>query len=185
MSMDSLTEFFKDHKGKFDLEEPRSGHEKRFLEKLNQTDQDAGGGSTTSEVWKPFLMIAASLTLIMMLVIGSGNTNSRDLASISPEMATTQDFFTTTISTELAKLNSEDSPEFQDLVVDALFQIKILEEDYQKLKKDLTSSGDDKRVIHAMIENFQNRIDILQQVSEQIDELKQLKETNNENSFTL
>ena len=184
MKNDNLIEFFRTHKGEFDLEEPRAGHEQRFMHKLNAA-KSGGGGSTAFDGWKSFLMIAASLTLIFVLVVGLGGESSRDLASVSPELAQTQDFFTTAISAELEKLNNEESPEYQDLVVDALFQIKLLEEDYQQLKLDLQDSGDDKRVIHAMIKNFQSRIDILQMVSEQIDELKQLKITENENSATL
>ena len=184
MNSDKLTEFFRTHEGAFDLEEPQAGHEQRFLHKLN-AEKSGGGGSTAFDGWKSFLMIAASIALIMVLVVGLGGKNSRDLANVSPELAQTQDFFTTAISAELQKLNNEESPEYQDLVVDALFQIKLLEEDYQQLKLDLEDSGDDKRVIHAMIKNFQNRIDILEQVSEQIDELKQLKITENENSSTL
>ncbi|MBT8271002.1 MAG: hypothetical protein HKO90_02790 [Flavobacteriaceae bacterium] len=184
MNNDRLIEFFKTHEGAFDLEEPRAGHEQRFMHKLNAA-KSGGGGSTAFDGWKSFLMIAASLALVFVLVMGIGSESSRDLANVSPELAQTQDFFTTAITAELEKLNNQNSPEYQDLVVDALFQIKLLEEDYQRLKLDLEDSGDDKRVIHAMIKNFQSRIDILQQVSEQIDELKQLKFTENENSSTL
>ena len=111
--------------------------------------------------------------------------NARELASVSPEMATTQDFFTNAIATELEKLKKEQSPEFQKLIVDALFQIELLEQNYEKLKLDLNESGDDKRVIHAMINNFQTRIDILETVLNQIEEQKQLNNITNENSSTL
>ena len=77
-------------------------------------------------------------------------------------MAKTQNFFTNAISVEIEKLNNELTPEFQDLVVDALFQIELLDQNYNKLKQDLTDSGNDKRVINAMISNFQDRIDILE-----------------------
>ena len=82
-------------------------------------------------------------------------------------------------------MNAELTPEFQDLVVDALFQIELMEQNYIKLKKDLTTSGNDKRVISAMISNFQDRIDILNNVLNQIEELKTEKTIDNENSSTL
>ena len=50
-------------------------------------------------------------------------------------MAKTQNFFINTISLEIEKLNSELTPEFQDLVVDALFQIEILEQNYINQKQ--------------------------------------------------
>ena len=70
-------------------------------------------------------------------------------------------------------------------MVDALFQIELLEQNYIKLKQDLTASGNDKRVINAMISNFQDRINILNNVLNQIEELKSTKIEQNENSTTL
>lgn len=186
MSTDNLDTLFEDLQGQFDVNEPRSGHQQRFMKKLNAESPIAEDQSKLFNLWKPFLAIAASLVLILTLTINrQGDSNVNALASVSPEMETTQDYFTTAIASELEKLNEVDNPEFQKLIVDALFQIKILEEDYQKLTVDLEESGNDKRVIHAMILNFQNRIDILTNVTEQIDELKTLKEIENENSSTL
>ncbi|MGB1308359.1 MAG: hypothetical protein ACPG6B_05580, partial [Oceanihabitans sp.] len=98
-----------------------------------------------------------------------------DLASISPEMAETQNFFTTTIASELTKLEKETNPEAKILIQDAMLQIIRLEKQYTNLKEDLLESGDDKRVIYAIISNFQNRIDILQNTLKQIENIKQLK----------
>ena len=53
------------------------------------------------------------------------------------------------------------------------------------LKEDLTISGDDSRVIYAMISNFQSRIEVLQNVLQKIEEIKQLKQITNENATTL
>ena len=100
-------------------------------------------------------------------------------------MQTTQEFFTTAISAEIEKLEAEQSPEFQKMIIDALFQIELLEQNYNRLKQDLNTSGEDKRVVLAMINNYQNRIDILQNVLNQIDELKNNNEFNNENTSTL
>jgi hypothetical protein len=186
MSADKLNTMFENLKDGFDIEEPKAGHEQRFLQKLTAETKVVQLELRKSNPWKPILSIAASIVLIMTLAFGIQNNQSpKGLASVSPEMETTEDFFTSTINSELEKLNNEESPEYQDLVVDALFQLKILEQDYEKLITDLNDSGDDKRVIHAMITNFQNRILILENVSEQIDELKQTKNITNENSTTL
>ena len=45
-----------------------------------------------------------------------------------------------------------------------MFQMKVWEENYEQLKLDLEASGKDERVIYAMISNFQDRIDLLQNV---------------------
>ena len=186
MSKTTLDEAFKKLEGQFDLENPSAGHQQRFLDKLNNQNKGSQNRKKVFRLWRPLAGIAASLALIISVLTGVQNSNStKELASISPEMASTQEFFTTAIANELVKLNSEENPEYQDLIVDTMFQIKILEGDYELLKTDLRESGDDQRVIYAMIANFQSRIDLLQNVVEQIDNLKQDKLEDNENSSTL
>jgi hypothetical protein len=187
MSENNLNTIFDNFRADFDTEEPNVGHENRFLTKLNNQNREVITLSKPkSNFWKPFLSIAASVVLVATIFISINKSNQpHDLASISPEMAETQNFFTNAISLEIEKLKNELTPEFQDLVVDALFQIEILDQNYNKLKQDLTVSGNDKRVISAMISNFQDRIDILNNVLNQIEELKSTKIEQNENSSTL
>lgn len=187
MNENTLDNLFETLKEDFDIEKPKLGHQQRFLNKLNnQKETITDVSKPVWKLWKPLLGVAASIVLLISIFVGvQQNSNSKELASISPEMANTQDFFTNAIISELEKLNSEETPEFQDLIVDALFQIKILEENYAQLKIDLSESGNDKRVIYAMISNFQKRIYLLQNVVEQIDDLKQQKTEQNENSITI
>ena len=187
MSKNNLNTIFENLRTDFDIEEPNAGHENRFLTKLNNQNREVITlTQPKSNFWKPFLSIAASVVLLVTVFVSINKSNEpHDLASISPEMAETQNFFTNAISAELEKLNNELTPEFQDLVVDALFQIELLEANYNKLKQDLTVSGNDKRVINAMISNFQDRIEILNNVLNQIEELKSTKNETYENSTTL
>lgn len=187
MDKDNLHTLFDNLQNDFDIEVPESGHQQRFLDKLNNQNKAVVILQPKRNIWKPFIGIAASIALLVSVFIGyQSNNESRDLASVSSEMATTQDFFTSAINDELEKLNNETSPEYQELKVDALFQLEILQQNYLQLRDDLNESGDDKRVIHAMISNFQSRIDLLQNVLEQIDELKQLDNyEQDENNYIL
>ncbi len=166
-----LKELFQ--KQELPLAEPKDGHRLRFLQKLNAQEKKP---VKRLILWKP-LAIAASFLIFFSLAVPFMNQGSAkaDLASISPEFAQTQQFFTSTIKRELATLKREKSPETIVLIEDALEQMEVLEKDYARLKKDLVKSGEDERVIHAMISNFQSRIDLLQNVLEQIDQLKTLK----------
>ncbi len=188
MNTDKLNKLFDDLKDEFDIEKPNSGHTKRFLAKLNtQADAVASVNVTKkSWSWRPLAGIAASLIFIMTLTIVTGSQNeARDLANVSPEMKETQRFFASTISEELKKLESQSNPETKMIINDALIQIKKLEVDYESLKQDLTKSGDDNRVIFAMIKNFQNRIDILQNTLKHIENIKQLNTFNNESNSNI
>ncbi|WP_299113782.1 hypothetical protein [uncultured Winogradskyella sp.] len=187
MQKDTIDELFDNLKGEFDINEPDQGHKNRFLEKLNANDVAIIQPEKKSGFnWKPFLAIAASL-VICFSVITKVNSQPEvmDLASVSPEMAETQDFFTATIENELRKLNNESSPLTEKIVTDALQQIASLEQDYNQLKIDLTENGNDQRIIYAMISNFQNRIDILNIVIEEIEKIKQLINNNDDTKNTI
>jgi hypothetical protein len=59
-------------------------------------------------------------------------------------------------------------PEYQDLIVEAMFKIKVAEEDYNQLVIGLKENPKDQLIISAMMLNFQDRIDVLQDVMEEI-----------------
>ena len=183
MNKNNIEHLFKNIEHDFDIETPNTGHESRFFDKLNKGESVKKITRSRKNTWMPLIGIAASIALIITLFIGTQQQDtSRDLASVSPEMEETQVFFTSTINEELNKLKEASSPEVEKLVQDALKQIKILEDDYANLKTDLTKSGDDNRVIYAMISNFQNRIDILKSTLNKIETIKQLKNASFETS---
>ena len=186
MSTENLDNMLKDLQGSFDIKEPNEDHKKRFMVKLNNQNQTAQVDKKQWAIWKPLIGVAASIVLIIALVVGNNqDANATGLASVSPEMAQTQDFFDSTIATELKKLESASNPETKMLIQDALNQIKRLENEYESLKTDLSESGNDQRVIYAMISNFQNRIEILQNTLQQIEIVKQLKNSKHENNNTI
>ncbi len=178
MKKDNINQLFEKLEKDFDVEIPNLGHQERFLSKLKLADSKVEKrASKTIRHWKPFLAVAATILLCFgLIIILNQPPVTNGLASVSPEMSKTQDFFTSTIENELNKLNKERSPETKVLIDDALKQLTILENNYKILTKDLSESGDDKRVIYAMISNFQNRIDVLQTVIERVDAIKQLKQ---------
>ncbi|MEN8886277.1 MAG: hypothetical protein ABF246_07790 [Winogradskyella sp.] len=187
MKKDIIDQLFNDLKGEFNVNVPKQNHELRFLDKLKATDMVSSDSKPSYGFsWKPFLTIAASL-VICLSVFTTINTapGEMDLASVSPELSKTQDFFTATLETELKKLNNERSPLTEQIIKDALTQIKLLEKEYKNLKNNLTESGNDQRIIYAMITNFQNRIDILNIVLEEIETIKNLKTTINDTKTTI
>jgi uncharacterized protein YqiB (DUF1249 family) len=98
-------------------------------------------------------------------------------------MEKTQSFFITTINQEIETLKSFQDEDTKHLVQDALKRLEVLEKNYEKLKIDLVQSGNDKRVVAAMIANFQSRIDILEHVFTTMEEVKTLKANNNETTI--
>jgi hypothetical protein len=174
----NLDNIFKNLEGKFDLEEPTIGHFERFQTKLNKTS-DSTSNKRNNLYY--FIAIAASFILFFGIWIGSNPTNSgMELAAISPEMEETQSYFASVIEKELQAIEIERNSNTEHLIKDALLQLNKLETAYQSLTLELKESTDEKRIIFAMISNFQQRIDVLQDLLTQIEDFKQLKIQKNE-----
>ena len=171
----------------FDIEEPHAGHKERFFKKLEEKNSVPKKKGKVRRLWAPIIGIAASFLLAFFLLgkfIGPQSTaKNSELASISPEMKQTQEFYTSLINKELNAISAEKTPETEAIINDAMLQMEKLEKEYQQLRKDLVDSGKDNRVIHAMIQNFQQRIDLLNNVLTQIENIKTLKNQNHENNI--
>ena len=180
---DNIEELFKRLEGQFDQKETPAGHNARFMQRLN-TEQPLSGGKPKIAYWKTFSAIAAVIAVVFALtgVFNSGLNEVEGLASVSPEMAETQEFFDTAINAELDRLNAFDSEAAKALVNDAMLQLNSLELEYEDLKVDLEESGNDRRVIHAMISNFQSRIDHLQHVVSTIEGIELINQSNTDES---
>ena len=96
-------------------------------------------------------------------------------------MEETQSYFVTTIQQELETIEKERNSNTEQLIKDAFIQLNKLETQYAVLTLELKESTEDKRIIYAMISNFQQRIELLQRLLAQIEDVKQLKKQQNEN----
>lgn len=164
-----LEKYFKENQGNFDLFEPDAGHFERFRSKLEEGDRDRKGRSGFSYY---LMAIAASVLLVFGYWLGNYNSSSGlELADVSPEMEETQNFYVSTIRKEMELIKEKRTDTNARIIDDAFRQLDILETNYQKLTLELRESGADKRVIHAMITNFQNRLYVLQNLLDQLEEL--------------
>ena len=168
----NLDKYFKDNKGQFDLAEPNVGHFERFQARLSGSDQEQRkdkGGSP----WY-LLAIAASILLVFGYWLGNNNASNSglELADVSPKMEETQNFYAASIQREMEMIEGKRNSLNAQYIDDALKQLEKLESDYQKLTLELKESDEDKRVIYAMISNFQTRLMVLQNLMDQLEELE-------------
>jgi len=190
MEKESLDHLFKELQGSFDIKEPREGHQERFLQKLefnNDAPQKVVKINSKSKAWfKPFSIAASLVILLSIGLIVNNNTQTVDeqIAEISPEVSQTQFYFASLVEQQIRELESNATEETQQIIADTMIQLKRLETNYQKLEQDLLSGGNSKLILNAMITNFQTRLDLLQDVIDQIDNIKTLKNQNDAN-FTI
>jgi len=171
----TMEDFFKNNKENFDLAEPNIGHFERFQAKLEAKDEssDKKGGTP----WY-ILAVAASVLLFFGYWMGNYNQSSStqgiELAEVSPEMEETQNFYLATIQKEVEVIRTKQTTANQKIIDDAFIQLELLETNYRKLTLELKESNADKRVIYAMITNFQTRLEILQNLMDQLEEFEEL-----------
>ncbi|SEK52401.1 hypothetical protein SAMN04487910_0725 [Aquimarina amphilecti] len=182
---DEIDKLFERMENQLDVFEPSTDHKVHFLEKLQKQNKVVSLKPKKRNWIKP-LAIAASIAILIgtISIAPILNTNKEaDLASVSPQMENTQNFFTVAIKTQLEEINKNSSAETTELVTDAMKQLDKLESSYEDLKKDLVESSNDKRVISAMIKNFQKRATLLEEVLDKINNINKLKLTENETNI--
>ena len=171
--LDSLFEKFKQQ---WDIEEIREEHQQRFRSKLKVKKR-------SKSILIP-LFIAASIVLLLGIsFIYNADIKSGELQFASKETKHTDSIFTVIINKELEKLNEKRSPANKRIITDALKQMKILDQDYEKIKKELETNGENKQIIYAMLSNLQTRISFLQNVLQHIEKNEQSMQLPNENTI--
>ena len=171
----NMEDFFRKNRQEFDMAEPNIGHFERFQAKLEKGDQSSQKRGGTP--WY-ILAVAASVLLFFGYWMGNYNqgieSNGIELAEVSPEMEETQNFYLATIQKEVEEIRTKKTTANQKIIEDAFIQLEILETNYRTLTLELKESNADKRVIYAMITNFQNRLQILQNLMDQLEEFEEL-----------
>lgn len=186
MKKDTIETLFENLTGNFDTEAPADGHGLRFLQKLELANRPIVARNNKAK-WLKYGAIAASITLIagLAIVFSFGQFSKNDqVAQISPEVSQTQFYFANLLEQKVRALETSASPETQKIIDDTLLQLKRLEANYKTLEQDLLNGGNSKMILSAMITNFQTRIDLLKDVTEQIETIKNIKSQNDAN-FTI
>lgn len=173
---EKLDGLFEKFNQQWDIEEIRENHKQRFLNKLN--------GTKSIRTYLLPLTIAASIVLFLGLSLFYNNDDKKnELQFASRETKQTDSIFTIIINRELEKLKDKRSPENKKIITDALIQMKVLDQDYEKIIKELETNGENKQIIYAMLNNLQTRISFLQTVLKHIEKNEQSLQFPNETTL--
>lgn len=170
---DKLHHFF--DQNEFDIHEPHGGHFQRFERKLQ------GKKPQKRISWK-WMSVAA--VAILCIGFGLGNLTKKestyDLASVSPKMGEAQNYFVSAIQVDLIELEKNRNLDTEKIVEAAIDQIEDLEDSYNRFVKELKRNGQQRKIINAMISNYQQRLEILKSALQQIETIKTNKNLENE-----
>jgi len=173
---DNLDELFNKFENQWDVQEMNSDHQVDFLNKLNKKQPKR------KNYWF-VTAIAASIVLMLGISLFYKNEKPKEFKFASKETQRTDSIFSILIDNELVKLKEKSSPENEQIINDALKQMKVFDADYQKIINELQKNGENKQIIYAMISNLQTRISFLQTVLKRIEENENLKNTTDEKTL--
>lgn len=178
--MQNLENKIMNNRPEFDHNEPGDGHFERFRMKL----QHANLGKRFHIPY--YLRIAAVLLFVSISSIAiyeyirpsQESAKGYTIGQISPEYREVEDFFIHTINTKynvLESLNKGDNEQTK-MIRDELKEMDIV---FQNLSKELQHEPTNERLINAMIQHYQMKLEILNSIIDQLEEIKQITSKNN------
>jgi len=168
--------------------EPRDGHFERFQAKLNK--QNKRKLISFSVIWK-----VAATVVFVLLAVNQGriyfapekqnlaeNNPEFSLSSVSPEYSEVEFYFTNAISDGLNQWNTLKEDGFISETEQETMSTELagFEVRFKALQTDLAANPNDERVINAMLEYYQAKLEIINMIVGKLKEVKEMK--NNKNS---
>ena len=149
------------------------GHTERFAQKLEQSQKPKSGKKI--RLWT-ILSAVACVALFFGITQFLDLETSDEKPQLSESTQASEMYFNQVINNELAKLKEKSDPVTQLVIQDAIKQLDLMENDYQKLRKQMIENGENKQLIKAMIVNFQQRINFLNDILKRTEEINKMNQ---------
>lgn len=165
--MKTLDEFIKSNTGHFNEESPQDGHFDRFEEKLDRFD------SRRSMKAKMFILkIAAALIIGLFISLAAYRTFFNKPAQLSGDYVTNVDaelneaenFYTSQLDQYKTKIQNLRFNNDQDEKKMVLSEFSEMDKQVRLMKEDLRQNPEDERVIHAIINLYQVKIEMMDMI---------------------
>lgn len=126
---DNLDQLFEKFENQWDVQEMNSDHQLDFLNKLNNKKRPK----------KNYYAVLGITSIVLLLGISVfyNNEKPKEYKFASKETKRTDSIFSILIDNELVKLKGKSSPENEQIIKDALKQMKVFDTDYQKIINEL------------------------------------------------
>ena len=176
----NIEDLIRENRDFFDDSKPSEGHFERFQAKLEAKSYTFNKRVSVL----PYLLRAAAVAILVTLSslwswehIFSPDSKKMSLSDVSYEYSEVERYYVQQVNLmedEIKALPiSGDGQEKEMLIA----ELENMDSMYEELQKDLKANPDDDRVINAMIEHYQKKVDVMNYI------LSQLKEVNNENQL--
>jgi len=179
--MKTIDEIIRSNKGFFEDADPSEGHLERFSRKLEMRFH----AHIEKRSIVPYLLKAAVVTLLVTLsslwtwdhFIRPGR-NMMTLGDVSSEYREVENYYLHQVNLmedEIGNIPLSNDPEQKTMLAT---ELKSMDSVYVQLQKELKANPNDDRIINAMIEHYQTKVEVMSYI------LDQLKTIRNENLNT-
>lgn len=170
--MSNIEKQIKEQRMLLDSDRPREGHEERFMQKLQGLPKQV---PVRRIRFRHAIQVAASVAIIVAsatLLLKQDKSGSKVAQQEIPEAVIEADFYYT--SQVDARYNEISDFDFDDTEEKALLldELKDLESYHQQLMNELEANPDDDRVISALIRHYQLKLEVMDQIITQLNQVK-------------
>ena len=179
--MKTIEEIIRNNKDFFEDAEPSRGHMERFNRKLEIRCET----KVVKRSIVPYLLRAAVVTLLVTLsslwtwdhFIRPGSSRMT-LGQVSPQYKEVENYYIHQVNLmegEIVNIDLKNNPVQKQML---MTEMKSMDSVYVSLQKELKSNPNDERIVNAMIEHYQTKLEIMTYL---VNQLKTIR-NNNKNS---
>jgi hypothetical protein len=169
--MKNIDEIISKNQGVFDDNEPMEGHFDRFNWKLEKRLHS----QATKRSIVPYLLRAAVVTLLITLSslwtwdhFIRSDRGRMTLGQVSPQYKEVENYYVhqvNLVESELTGIELKDNPEQKQMLTN---EMKSMDSVYVQLQKELKVNPNDERIINAMIEHYQTKLEVMTYIVNQL-----------------
>ena len=180
IDMKNIEDIIRSKKDFFEDAEPSEGHLERFNRKLEMRFQVA----PVKRSIVPYLLKAAVVTLLITLsslwtwdhFIRTGSSRMT-LGQVSPQYKEVENYYVHQVNMMEGEIVNVDLKNNPDQKVLLMKEMKSMDSTYVSLQKELKANPTDERIINAMIEHYQTKLEVMTYI------VNQLKTIRNDNQI--
>ncbi|MFO7935924.1 MAG: hypothetical protein R6U78_17805 [Bacteroidales bacterium] len=174
--MGDLEKYIREHRLRFDSEQPPSGHFDRFRERLNEKP-------VRRIRIRHAIQVAASVAVILasaFVIVNQSRNGDRMAEREIPEAWMEADRYYASQMDERYEQIRNFTFEKEEEKTLLLHELEDLDVRHQQLMSDLQAHPDDERVINALIRHYQLKLEVMDQIIRQLKQFKNEKSENHE-----
>ena len=177
--MSDIEKQIKEQRLLLDSDRPREGHEDRFRQKLERLPL---GRPVRRIRFRHAIQVAASVVLILtsaILLINNKSGNKLAQKDIPAAVMEAEFYYTSQVDARYDEISGFDFGDAEEKAM-LLEELKDLENYHQQLMKDLEANPDDNRVVSALIRHYQLKLEVMDQIITQLNQVKSAISENHE-----